>query len=165
MKIYRNIVIIVSIAVGFLFSMWLFNVADFMECASNYPVTEEHYDMLKENAIKVAKTLDNNAIEGEGISATHKIDNDMISVQVNSKIATVKAKIPISIQLEKGENIKINSEIKYEDVKWEKTSNIYPKWFYILLLLFMSLVIAWAIYMIFYLNVKFLISKFSKKLK
>ena len=127
MKVYRTIVIVIAILASIsFFAFGLF--APCTQVAIHNPPTKEYYDQLKEEAMKVAKKLDRNALTDE----------------------TLTAKIPMSTA---SYNIEDDSIIfkgicEFENVKYEGKNLIDPAWYYILLAIFGALFSGIMIYLL-----------------
>ncbi len=151
MKIYRIIVIIVAILIGVSFSVFLF-FAPKVQAAIHNPTTEEDYDLLKEEAMKVAKTLDRSALTDEMLTADFYINEEELVVTVASDKARLTAKIPISNKSFSIEDNTINSKgiCEFENVKYEKENFLLPIWLYIMLIISLSIIAGYSVYFFFF---------------
>ena len=136
MKIYRCIVIVLGIILGITFSTIVY-FGHNTQMAIYDPVTEEYYDYLKENALKVAKTLDKSKVSDEILKTEFYFDENQIVVTVESMKATVTAKIPITNQVFniEDETIKSQGIVEFKNVKYETENKLESKWFYILIII------------------------------
>lgn len=151
MKVYRIIVIIVAILIGISSLVFLF-FAPKPQAAIHNPTTEEHYDLLKEEAMKVAKTLDRSALTDETLTADFYFNEDKLVVTVTSSKARLTAKIPMSnASYAIEDNIIIYKEVyEFENVKYEKENFLLPVWVYIILIILLSIILGYAVYFFFF---------------
>ena len=151
MKVYRTIVIVVAVLFGiFYFFVALFGPA--AQIARHDPPTEEHYELLKEEALKVAKTLDRNALTDETLTADFYFNEDELVVTVESIKAKLTAKIPISNRSFSIEDNTIISKglCKFENAKYEKADLVHPIWVYIVISIFVSPILGFSLYFILF---------------
>ena len=151
MKIYRCIVIVLGIILGITFSTIVY-FGHNTQMAIYDPVTEEYYDYLKENSLKVAKTLDKNNVSDEILKADIYFDENELVVTVESIKAAVIAKIPITNQVFniKDETIKSQGLVEFKNLKYETENKLESKWYYILLMIVVFGFTAVMTYFIFY---------------
>lgn len=151
MKVYRIIVIVVAIILGIsVTTICLFGPAT--QAAIKDPVTEEYYDMLKENALNVAKTLDKNVITDETLTPDFYFNEDKLVVTVSSMKAKVTAKIPISnhsLNVEDGTIIS-NGTAEFENIEYVEKNELQPAWFYIAISIVGGAFIAATVYIFFF---------------
>lgn len=149
MKVYRIIVIVIDIILSISFCIFSFLTPSF-QTAIKDPVTEEYYKYLKENTLKVAKTLDTSVLNDETLTADFYFNNDEIVVTVKSIKAKVTAKIPISNQLLNFEDntIKTQGIAEFENVEYEEEKLLKPVWYYILIAILGSIMVYVCIYII-----------------
>jgi len=151
MKIYRIFVIVVAIILGISFSiLGLFGPATQM--AINDTVSQEDYELLKENALEVAKTLDKNALNDKTLKADFNLETEKLVITVESMKAKVTANIPIlrkPLQLE-DETIIEKGTIEFEKVEFIETSKLKPAWICIVVSIAGGLFFATMVYILFY---------------
>ena len=131
MKTYRIIAIVVSFILGVSFGICLIFSPN-MQMAINDPVTKEDYELLKENALEVAKTLDKDAINDETLTADFYFETEKLVVTVESMKAKVTAKIPVlkqSLNFE-DQTIIAKGTVKFEKVEFTENSKLQPVWWY-----------------------------------
>lgn len=148
MKIYRIIVIVLALILGISFSTFLF-FFDTTQTAINDPVTEEYYEFLKANSLKVAKTLDKSVLNDETLTADFYFSQDELIVIVESMKAKITAKIPISnhsLNIE-DETIKCQGLAEFENVKYEEENKLQPAWWYILMSIIGGIAVAVLVYL------------------
>lgn len=134
MKIYRTVVMVVAIILGISFCI-LGLLGPGTQMAINDPVTEEDYELLRTNALEVAKTLDKNALNDKTLTADFYFETEKLVVTVGSSKASVTAKIPVlkqSLQLE-DETIVAKGTVEFEKVEFVETSKLQPVWWYIMI--------------------------------
>ncbi len=150
MKVYRIIVIIVAVILSISFSVFLFFTPT-VQAAIHEPVTEEYYELLKENALEVAETLDKTVVD-ETLTADFYFNGDKLVVTVESVKARLTAKIPVSIHSLDIENgtIILNGTAEFENVLYEKENFLLPIWLYMMLISLLGIVIGYAIYFFFF---------------
>lgn len=137
MKFYRIIAIVLALTLGISFGSFLLS-GPYAQAAINEPVTEEYYEILKEDAMNVAKTLDKSVLNDEKLTADFYFSEDELIVTVESLKAKITAKIPISnhsLNIEDGK-IKSQGIAEFENVYYEEVNQLQPAWYYI----FMSIV-------------------------
>lgn len=149
MKVYRTIVIVIAI----LASISFFTFGLFAPCtqvAIHNPPTKEYYDQLKEEAMKVAKKLDRNALTDETLTADFYFNENELVVIVESMQAKLTAKIPMSAASYNIEDdtIIFKGICEFENVKYEGKNLIDPAWYYILLAIFGALFSGIMIYLL-----------------
>lgn len=97
-----------------------------------FPVTEEYYNQLEKNALKVAKTLDKNIIEDETLTADWTLNDKELVVTVESIRVKLIAKIPVSIKV-LDKSLNLNETIHLENVEYEKIDKMMNSpWLYIM---------------------------------
>ena len=151
MKVYRIVVIVVAIVLSVSFSAIVFWSGAGL-VAVKEPVTEEYYDMLKENALNVAKTLDKNVISDETLTADFYFSKDELVVAVSSMKAKLTAKIPISnhsLNVEDG-TIITKGTAEFENIEYIEKNNLQPAWWYIVMHIAFAGFIAFVIYLLFF---------------
>ena len=134
MKIYRIIAIVLAFILGISFGSFLWS-SPYAQAAIKEPVTEEYYEMLKGNAMNVAKTLDKSALNDETLTANLYFYEDELIVTVESLKAKITAKIPISnhsLNIEDG-TIKTQGIAELENVCYEEVNKLQPAWYYIVM--------------------------------
>ena len=94
MKVYRTFAAILAIVFGISFGIFLITSSE-AQTSIKAPVTEEYYEMLKENAMNVAKTLDVNVVGDEEITADVYLNKDELVVTVQSFKAKITAIFPL----------------------------------------------------------------------
>jgi len=132
MKIYRNIALVVSFILGVSFGIYLFFFSPNVQMAINDPVTKEDYELLKENALEVAKTLDKDALNDKTLTADFNLETEKLVVTVESIKAKVTANIPFlrqQVQLE-DETIIVKGTVEFEKVEFVEKSKIQAVWWY-----------------------------------
>lgn len=151
MKVYRSIVIILAIILGLGSSIWAFFSPN-TQMAINDKVTEEDYELLKEDALKVAKTLDKNVLNDETLTADFYFDENKLVVTVESKKAKIIAEFPITKQVMNIEDgiIQIQENIEVEHVEYAKASKLLDAWLYIVLVIFVGAFVGVAVYFFLY---------------
>lgn len=151
MKIYRRICTVLALIFGISTCTLLF-LSPNMYTAINDPVTEEDYELLKENAINLAKTLDKNVINEEALTADFYFNENELVVTVESMKARITANIPISnysLNVENG-TIKSLGTIELENIKYEEESQLQPVWWYIAMSIGLSTLVAMITYNLFF---------------
>ena len=150
MKVYRTIVIIIAVFIGISFFAFLFFTPN-VQAAIHEPVTEEYYELLKENALEVAKTLDKTVVD-ETLTADFYFNEDKLVVTVESVKARLTAKIPCSIHSLDIRNgtIILKGTAEFENVLYEKENFLLPIWLYMMLTSLLGIVIGCAIYFFFF---------------
>lgn len=151
MKVYRIIVIVVAIILGVSFTTSIFLRPD-TQAAINEPVTEEYYDLLKENALNVAKTLNKAVITDETLTADFYFSEDELVVTVESIKAKLTAKIPISNHSFNVENGTIISKgtAEFENIEYVEQNQLNPAWYYIVMSIFGGAFIGGLFYLLFF---------------
>lgn len=152
MKIYRNIVIALSIVLGISFIAFLLVYSPMPRLAINESVNEEHYELLKENSLTVAKTLDKTALTDETLTADFYFNEDELVVTVDSIKAKVTAKIPISnysANIEEN-NIKIQGTAELENVEYEEENRLFPVGFYFIIATVAGIAVGFMSFAIFF---------------
>lgn len=151
MKVYRIIVIVVAIILGISFAILGFCGGAGL-VALQEPVTEEYYDMLKENALNVAKTLNKNVISDETLTADFYFSEDELVVTVSSMKAKLTAKIPISNYSLNVENGTIISKgtAEFENIEYVEKNELQPAWWYIVMCIGGGAFMALIVYFIFF---------------
>ena len=148
MKVYRIIVIVISIVLGISMSAHLY-LHPLTQAAINDPVTEEYYRMLKENALKIAKTLDESVLNDETLTGNFYFSQDELVITVESIKAKLTAKIPIIhyhlLEIDDS-TIKSQVNVDWENIQYEEENQLYPVWFYIIAAIFMGLFVAGGLY-------------------
>ena len=144
MEIYERISKVIACILAIVCMACCWNLEDVSKNAKLYPVPEEVYSNLEEDTLKVAKTFDEN--QGK-IEYTNK----ELIVVVESDIAKVKAKIPISIKLQgiEEDNMKLSATLNYNETTYERTSEVKPLWQWILCYLAMTVLLAYVLWAIF----------------
>lgn len=151
MKVYRIIVIVVAIILGISFTTLLF-FGPATQAAIKEPVTEEYYDMLKENALNVAKTLDKNVLSDETLTADFYFNEDELVVTVSSMKAKLTAKIPISnhsLNVEDGTIIS-KGTVEFENTEYIEKNELNPAWWYIVMSIFGGAFLSGMVYLLFF---------------
>lgn len=151
MKVYRIIVIVVALILGISFTTLVFFGPN-TQAAINEPVTEEYYELLKENALKVAKTLDKNNLNDETLTADFYFSEDELVVTVESMKAKLTAKIPIlnhSLNVEDG-TIKSQGTADFENVEYEEENQLNPACWYIVMSIAGGAFVVLMVYSLFF---------------
>lgn len=151
MKVYRIIVIAVAIILGLFFSITILFTPNIQDTIKE-PVTEEYYDMLKENIVNVAKTLDKTVVSDETLTADFYFNKDELVVRVSSMKAKITAKIPISnhsLNVEDG-TIITKGTAEFENIEYIEKNNLQPAWWYIVMHITFAGFIAFVIYLLFF---------------
>jgi len=151
MKVYRIIVMVVAIILGVFYTTCMF-FSPLLQASIHEPVTEEYFDMLKENALNVAKTVDKNVITDETLTANFYFSEDELVVTVSSIKATLTAKIPISnhsLNVEDGIIIS-RGTAEFENIKYVEKNELLPAWLYILIAITSGSAVGILIYCIFF---------------
>lgn len=127
MKVYRIIVIAVAIILGLFVTLTILFTPN-IQATIKEPVTEEYYDMLKENIVNVAKTLDKTVVSDETLTADFYFTQNELVVTVSSFKASLTGRIPISAPLVNVENGKIifNGIAEYENVEYVVQKELEP---------------------------------------
>lgn len=151
MKVYRSIVIILAIILGLVSSIWAFFSPN-TQMAINDKVTEEDYDLLKENALKVAKTRDKNVLNDETLTADFYFDENKLVVTVESEKAKIRAEFPITKQVMNIEDgiIQIQETVEFEHVEYAKVNKLLDAWLYIVLAILVGVFVGVAVYFFLY---------------
>jgi len=151
MKIYRFVVIILAVLLGMAFGLWLLFMPN-PQAALKDPVTEEYYEMLQKNAMDVARTLDVKVLTDKTLTADFYYKDNELVVTVKSYKAKVVANIPVSnYELSiKDEEFTSHGIIEFEKVEFEKTNELEPAWWYMLMSIFGGGVVAFAVWGVFY---------------
>lgn len=151
MKVYRIIVIIFAIILGFSFTTLMF-FSPATQAAIKEPATEEYYDMLKENALKVAKTLDKNVMTNETLTADFYFSEDELVVTVSSTTAKLIAKIPISNHLLNIEDGTIISKgtVDFENIEYVEKNELQSTWWYIVISIGAGVFVSIVVYILFF---------------
>ena len=131
-KIYRIIVLVISIFVGLSVLVYMINSPS-VKIAFYDQVTEEDYQYLKDWTLKVAKTLDTTIVE-ENIRAYKTFDNQNLYItceliQFNTVKCKVIATFPMLVDdkmLIKNDNIQITGKIDFEGVTYQEEETIKP---------------------------------------
>ena len=134
MKVARTLVTILALTLGFYFATYLVS-SPAAQTAIKEPVTEEYYEMLKENAMNVARTMDVNAVNDEAITADFYFYKDELVVTVEAFKAKVTAMIPISsysLDVEE-KTINFKGTAEFENVKYIEKNELQPAWWYIMM--------------------------------
>lgn len=151
MKVYRIIAIVLALILGISYGSYLFS-RPYAQAAINEPVTEEYYEMLKENAMNVAKTLDKSVLNDETLTADFYFGEDVLIVTVESLKAKITAKIPISnhsLNIEDG-TIKSQGLAEFENVEYEEVNELLPAWYYIVMSIAGGAYVVFMAYIVFY---------------
>lgn len=151
MKVYRIIVIAISLILGISFSAVIY-FSPARQSAINEPVTEEYYEMLKENALNIARTLDKSVLNDETLTGNFYFSPDELVVTVESMKAKLTAKIPIlqnTLNIEDS-TIKYQGNVEFKNVKYEKESRLMPAWYYMVLAIFGGMFIALMVYLLLF---------------
>ena len=151
MKIYRTIVIVLAIILGVYCTAFLVSSST-TQAAIKEPVTEEYYNLLKENSLKVAKTLNKSVLSDKTLKADFYFDGEELIVTVESKKAKVTAKIPISNQLLNVEEeiLKLQGTVEFENIQYETQNKLEPAWIYIVIAIFAGVFAAVIVYAVFF---------------
>ena len=151
MKVYRIIVIVFAVILG-LFTVVGLCGAGAAELAIKEPVTEEYYELLKENALKVAKTLDKAALDNETLTADFYFKEDKLVVTVESIKAKIIANIPISNYSLNAENgtMMLQGTLDFENAKYIEKNLLMPAWFYIFLSVVWGMFVGVVVYIVFF---------------
>lgn len=143
----RILALVLGISVGALLCS-----SPYMQAAIKEPVTQEYYEMMKENAMNVARTLDDNVLNDETLTADFYFSEDELVVTVESFKAKVISKIPISnhaFNIEDGA-IAFQGNIEFEKVEYEEENELEPAWWYIVTTIGLSAIVAYAVYKLFF---------------
>ncbi len=152
MKNQRIIAIVIAILVGTFVFAFLFFASPAAQTAIHNPPTEEHYELLKEEALRVAKTLDKNYLTDETLTANLYFSEDELVVIVESVQAKLTARIPIENYSLSAENntIKFKAICEFENVEYEKKDLVESVWFYFALSIAMGLLIGYLVCMLLF---------------
>ena len=149
MKVYRAFATILAIVFGI--SIGIFFISSCAaQTAIKEPVTEEYYEMLKENAMNVAKSLDVNVVDDKEITADFYLNKDELVVTVQSFKAKITAMLPISnssLNVENG-NINFQGKADFESVRYIEKNELHPAWWYIVMTIAGSAFVAMMVYSI-----------------
>lgn len=151
MKVYRIIVIFVAILLGIFFTTLLFFEGNGI-VSINEPVTERDYEVLKENALNVVKTLDTNVLSDEKLTADFYFNQDELVVTVSSMKAEITAKVPISNY---SENVEDGTSIssgtaEIEKIEYVKENKLQPVWWYIVISIAGGVFLSAMVYIFFF---------------
>lgn len=144
MEIYRRITVVIACIVAIICMVCLWNIEDITGQAKLYPISEEVFSNLEQKALNVAKTFDVNQ------SKIEYTNNELIVV-VDSDNAKVKAKIPVSIELQgiEEDNLNLSATLNYNETTYERTSEVKPLWQWVLLYSAMTALLAFTLWAFF----------------
>lgn len=147
MKTYRTIVIVLAIILGICTTILVLHAPLPQEVLNN-PITEKDYEVLKENALIVAKTMNENDLNDETLTASINFYVDELVVTVESIRAKLTAKIPISNHCLNVENgmIQFQGRIEIENVEYIELDQLLPAWLYITIAIFSGVSVAGCVY-------------------
>lgn len=150
MKVYRIVVIAVAIILGLFFAITILFTPN-IQATIKEPVTEEYYDMLKENIVNVAKTLDKTVVSDETLTADFYFTQNELVVTVSSFKASLTGRIPISAPLVNVDNGKIifNGIAEFENVEYVVQKELQPIR-YIVMAVMGGIFLSGMLYILFY---------------
>lgn len=157
MKIYRTIVIILSVITGIAATVLLILSSPVIMPSFTGSITSESYQVLEDYAFEIASNSDTEPMDG--IVVTKNLTRESLIVDVDASIYGVEAIFPISNYEEKIENgiIKYEGIIDYNNVTYSEHTDVYPPWFYIFICIIFVVVIAFILYTVFYGTPSFII--------
>lgn len=163
MKIYRIIIIVLSVLVG-ISSVW-FLVLDLPEQTAAFTdtITEKDYQILKDYALETVKNSDTEL--NKDIDVTMQISAESLIVDVNTSLYGVKAVFPISNftwEMKDG-SVKYDGTIDYNNVTYSEHTEVESKWFYLMMDIFGIGVFAVPPYFLFYYVPSSIIKRLTKK--
>ena len=135
MKVYRTIVIVISIIVGLSIVIFFFFGPATQAAIKEPHVNEEYYNMLKENALNLAKTLDKDVITDKTLTSDFYFNQDELVVTVKSYEAKLTATVPIlnhSFNVDNGTIIS-NGILDLKNIEYVEQNLLNPVWYYIFL--------------------------------
>ena len=150
MKIYRNIVIVLSIMLGIV-SAVLMTLSNPLAIESfKDSITSESYQNLKDYAFEIASNSD--AKPKEDIIASMHLTNEFLIVDVDTSMYGIEAIFPISRYDEKIKDgiIKFEGKIDYNNVTYSEHTDVKPSWLYIYAGILMAVATAALLYLVFY---------------
>lgn len=151
MKPYKIFAIVLAAVFGILSAVWMLFLPE-PQAAFKEPVTEEYYEILQKNAMEVAKTLNVDVLTDESLTAEFYYNDKELVVTVKSFKATVIAHLPLSgydISIE-DEELTFYGTVDFEKIDFEKSNELEPVWYYILLAIMVGCLIALVTYVIVY---------------
>ena len=151
-KVYRIFTMILSIFLSVLFCVLLITSPK-SQLALNNPTTENDYELLEAKALDVAKSLNEDALADNSLTAEWSLTDKELIVTVASLKAKVTAKIPFSIDLldMKDETLHVSTSLKLNDIEYIRENLLNSGSFYIYAPIVVSTCMGSFIYFMFYL--------------
>ena len=151
MKTYRRVVIALAIIASIGYATFLFTSPVVMAVINN-PDTMEQHELLKENAEKVAETLDVSVVSDENLFADFYFRENKLVVTVSSEVAQLTSKMPISLQALNIEDgmVEFYGKIDYENAEYEENALVEPLWWYFIMIFAMAGLVGVGLYLCLY---------------
>lgn len=127
MKIYRKIIIIVTVIIAIVLIVLLCNVIPVFKTMGTDHPNQTDFEQFEDYSLMVAESLDSEIIGDKDVIATHRVDGNNLIVEIESITYGygIKSVYPISDFIGNTENSEIKAVIQYEDVKHEYYSFIH----------------------------------------
>ncbi len=153
MKIYRIIVIILSIAVGIGSNVWVYLTSPVVKPTITGAITSESYQTLKDYAFEFATNGDTEP--REGIIVTSNFTEETLTIKVDEEIYGIEAIFPISKFERKIENgiLSYVAIIDYNNVTYLEHTVIESPYKYIITMIALAIMSAILVYMVLYVAV------------
>lgn len=134
---YQWVVLIISIIVGIAGTIFINCISPVVkEAFTNPEISQKEYDVLKEYAIEISKTLDTEIIEDEKLYDKNvELKDDAVEIKLDSYRCGIEATFPLKQKEIKVDNgvVQYEATIDYDNVSYIEHKNFESAIYYILM--------------------------------